>query len=225
MNIFKHLLARNVVILSSLKLYCKVRILFDILNYELCIMNYTLKINPLEIIEKYYSKGSEIHYILLKHSEQVRDKALKIAFNHPELKLNSEFIAGASMLHDIGIFLCDAPRIHCHGSHEYIQHGYLGADLLQAEGLPKHALVCERHTGVGLSLEMIQKKQLPLPQRDMLPVSLEEQAICYADKFFSKTQLEEEHSIERIRQYLNRYGESEVLKFDEWNSMFEGEKL
>jgi uncharacterized protein len=59
----------------------------------------------------------------------------------------------------------------------------------------------------------------------MLPVSLEEQAICYADKFFSKTQLEEEHSIERIRQYLNRYGELEVLKFDEWNSMFESEKL
>lgn len=188
-------------------------------------MNYILKINPLEIIGKYYTSGSEIEYILLKHSEQVRRKALKIATNHPELNLDSEFISEATMLHDIGIFLCDAPRIHCHGSHEYIEHGYLGANLLREEGLQRHALVCERHTGVGLTLDMIVKKQLPLPHRDMLPVSLEEQVICYADKFFSKTQLEEEHSIERIRQYLNRYGESEVLKFDEWHLLFESEKL
>lgn len=185
-------------------------------------MNYELKINPLQIIEKYYLAGSEIHYVLLKHSEQVRDKALKIAEQHPELTLDNQFIAEAAMLHDIGIFLCDAPRIHCHGSHQYIEHGYLGADLLRKEGLPRHALVAERHTGTGLSIEMITKKQLPLPKRDMLPVSMEEQVICYADKFFSKTQLDEEHAIDRIRKYLNRYGEPEVRKFDEWHALFEG---
>ncbi|MDR3651791.1 MAG: HDIG domain-containing protein [Paludibacter sp.] len=178
--------------------------------------------NPFEIIEKYYSKGSEIYYVLVKHCEQVRDKALDISSKHPELNLNNQFISEAAMLHDIGIFLCDAPRIHCHGSHQYIEHGYLGADVLRSEGLPLHALVCERHTGVGLSLEMIEKGKLPLPHRDMLPVSLEEQVICYADKFYSKTQLNEEHSLERIRTYLNRYGKQEVNKFDKWHSLFEG---
>jgi uncharacterized protein len=178
-------------------------------------------INPLEIIEKYYLPGSEIHYVLVKHSEQVKNKALEIAGKHPELNLDTEFIAEAAMLHDIGIFLCEAPRIYCHGKHQYIEHGYLGADLLQKEGLPRHALVCERHTGTGLSLKMIEKGKLPLPHRDMLPVSPEEQVICYADKFYSKTQLDEAHSVDRIRSYLKRYGKSEVLKFDRWHSLFE----
>jgi uncharacterized protein len=178
-------------------------------------------INPLEIIEKYYLTGSEIHYVLVKHSEQVKNKALEIAEKHPELNLDTEFIAEAAMLHDIGIFLCEAPRIHCHGKHQYIEHGYLGADLLRKEGLPRHALVCERHTGTGLSMKMITKGKLPLPHRDMLPLSPEEQVICYADKFYSKTQLDEAHSVDRIRSYLKRYGKSEVLKFDRWYSLFE----
>ena len=190
-------------------------------NYELCFMNYESKINPLKIIEKYYPKGSEVHYILLKHCTQVRNKALEIATNHPQLQLDTKFIAEAAMLHDIGIFLCEAPRIHCHGVYHYIEHGYLGADLLRSEGLPRHALVCERHTGVGLSLEMIQHTKLPLPHRDMLPISLEEKVICYADKFFSKTQLDEEHSLDRIRTHLERFGEPEVTKFNEWHSLFE----
>ena len=177
--------------------------------------------NPATIIDKYYLQGSEIHHILLQHSEQVKNKALEIASKHPELNLDIQFVAEAAMLHDIGIFECNAPRIHCHGSHEYIEHGYLGADILRKEGFPRHALVCERHTGVGLSLEMIRTKQLPLPHRDMLPVSLEEQLICYADKYFSKTQLDEAHSIDRIRKYLSRYGEPEVAKFDEWQRFFE----
>jgi uncharacterized protein len=180
------------------------------------------KIDPFKIIEKYYTVDTELYYILVKHSKQVHDKALKIAANHPELKFDLEFISEASMLHDIGIFLCDAHRIHCYGEHLYIQHGYLGADLLRNEGLPRHALVSERHTGVGLSMEMIQKKDLPLPHRDMLPISLEEQLICYADKFYSKTHLGEEHTVEKIRKYLNRYGDSEVNQFNKWLELFEG---
>ena len=184
-------------------------------------MNSELKFNPQEIIEKYYPKESEIYQVLVVHSEQVRDKALEIANRHSEFGLDKQFLAQAAMLHDIGIFLCDAPRIHCHGTNQYIQHGYLGADLLRGEGLDKHALVCERHTGVGLTLETILSNNLPLPQRDMLPVSMEEQVICYADKFYSKTRLYKTHSIERIREYLGRFGESEVKKFDEWHRLFE----
>lgn len=180
-------------------------------------------IDPLQIIEKYYPAGTEIHYILLKHSESVKNKALAVALKHPELRIDLQFVEEAAMLHDIGIFMCHAPRIHCHGEHQYIEHGYLGADLLRAEGLPRHAQVAERHTGVGLSLEMIRNTRQPLPHRDMRPVTLEEQLICYADKFYSKTQLDDEHSIERIRTSLGRFGETEVAQFDAWHEMFEGE--
>lgn len=176
--------------------------------------------NPYEIIERYYSRGTELHYLLVKHSEQVRDKALELARAHPQLNPDLKFIEEAAMLHDIGIFLCDAPRIHCQGKHEYIEHGYLGADIIRREGYPKHALVCERHTGTGISLAKIKENELPLPHRDMLPVSLEEQIVCYADKFFSKSELHTTHSVDRIRIHLQHFGQENVERFDRWHMMF-----
>ena len=102
----------------------------------------------------------------------------------------------------------------------YICHGYLGADLIRGEGYPRHALVCERHTGAGLSLEGIIAQDLPVPHREMVPVSLEEQAICFADKFYSKTHLEKEKSVEKARKSLERYGEEGVRRFDNWCEQF-----
>ena len=92
----------------------------------------------------------------------------------------------AAMLHDIGIFLTHAPSLGCNGPHPYLKHGHLGCKLLEKEGLPKHALVCERHVGVGITRKDVLDHKLPLPAKDMLPLSLEEKIICYADKFFSK---------------------------------------
>ena len=78
----------------------------------------------------------------------------------------------------------------------YICHGYLGAELVRKEGFPKHALVCERHTGAGLSLQNIIQQDLPVPHREMTPVSLEEQIICFADKF-SKSKLDHEKELKK----------------------------
>jgi uncharacterized protein len=118
--------------------------------------------------------------------------------------------------------MCDAPEIGCCGEYKYICHGYLGADLLRDLGYDRHALVCERHTGTGLSVEMIERQGLPVPYRDMRPVTLEEQLICYADKFFSKTHLGVELPVDRIRLKLSRYGSESVRQFDEWRELFEG---
>ena len=177
-------------------------------------------IDPLNIIKKHYRPDTELYHILMKHSEQVMNKALEVSLHHPELAINNEFITEAAMLHDLGIFLCNAPRIHCFGSHQYIEHGYLGADLLRKEGLHDHALVCERHTGTGISLEQIISKQLPLPLREMRPVTLEEQVICYADKFFSKTDLHSELTIDRIRTMLGHHHPENIDIFDNWHKRF-----
>lgn len=175
---------------------------------------------PLKIIEKYYDTQSEAYHILITHSRNVAGKALSIAKLHPEMNLDLAFIEEAAMLHDIGIIFCNAPDIDCHGTYEYICHGYLGADLLRKEGYPRHAFVCERHTGTGISLHMIEKNNLPLPHRDFLPVSPEEQLICFADKFFSKTKLYTEKSISKIQKSLDRYGEETVLRFNDWCKLF-----
>ena len=65
--------------------------------------------NPLDIIAKYYPVGSEAYRILVIHSRSVADKALAIARMHPEMNLDLTFVEEAAMLHDIGIFRCNAP--------------------------------------------------------------------------------------------------------------------
>lgn len=176
--------------------------------------------NVLPIIEKYYNKDTDLYNILLSHSSDVTNKALQIAQNHPELNIDQEFIGEAGMLHDIGIFETDAPSIKCYGKLPYIQHGEVGYNLLTKEGMPKHALVCLRHTGAGLSKVEITEQNLPLEHIDMLPISIEEQVICFADCFFSKTKLGKEKSTEKIRNSLSKFGERSVKQFDKWCELF-----
>ncbi|MFW6202952.1 MAG: HD domain-containing protein [Marinilabilia sp.] len=174
-----------------------------------------------QIIEKYYTPENPARGLLTTHSRLVMEKSIKIAEKHPGLKADKDFIAEASMLHDIGIFLTWAPEIGCYGEHPYICHGYLGRELLEQENLPKYGLVCERHTGIGLTAEEIRQQQLPLPQRDMVPQSIEEQIICFADTFFSKGHdVEKEKTPDEVRAILRKYGEDKIKQFDIWCERF-----
>jgi len=178
-------------------------------------MNYT------NIINKYYPEDNDCKRTLLKHSRMVADYALKIADNHPELNLDKKFIEEAAMLHDIGIFLTSAPDIGCTGDAPYICHGHLGAQLLRKEGYPLHARVCERHTGTGLTKENIIKNGWPLPQQDLLPESLEEQVICFADKFFSEVKyLHKPRTYEQVLDSMARISPQSVEKIEKWAALF-----
>ncbi len=172
------------------------------------------------IIDKYYSDNEPLKHILLVHSKAVTDMALEIIRKHPELGADKTFVEEAAMLHDIGVFLCDAPGIECYGTEPYICHGRLGAELLRKEGFPRHARVCERHTGAGISKEQILTARLPLPQQDFLPETIEEKIICYADKFFSKSRLNVTKTVEQAEGSLAKFGVSGVERFKEWNRMF-----
>ena len=92
---------------------------------------------------------------------------------------------------------------------------------MRQEGLPRHAQVCERHTGTGLTKEQIVSQQLPLPAENYTPVTLEEQLICYADKFFSKSKPERVLTVEQAAQSLEKFGHEGVEKFLQWAEMFE----
>ncbi|MCQ2347109.1 MAG: HD domain-containing protein [Paludibacteraceae bacterium] len=179
-----------------------------------------------QLIDKYYADNEELRHILCAHSRQVADRALRIIDAHPEWEkqVDRRFVEEAAMLHDIGIFHCDAPNIHCHGTHAYIEHGFLGAELLRAEGLPKHALVAERHTGTGVTLDQVIREDLPIPAQDYCPISLEEKIICYADKFYSKGHIGEEVALSKIRHNIWKYGHDAIVR---WNELYElmGETL
>ena len=95
--------------------------------------------------------------------------------------------------------------------------------MLRGEGLPRHARVCERHTGAGLTRDDIVSQQLPLPQQDFLPETMEEKLVCYADKFFSKTRPDEEKTLEQAVRSLSKFGNEGVSRFMEWHEMFKTE--
>ena len=177
-------------------------------------------IDYLEIIKKYYAEGSDAYNLLVTHSRQVAELAVALLERKPELNISRDFVYEAAMLHDIGMFRTNAPSIFCYGELPYLRHGVEGRKILDSLGLEKHGLVCERHTGAGLSLQQIIAQQLPVPHREMVPVSLEEQVICFADKFFSKTHLDREKSVEKARRSLERYGQEGLDRFDHWCRLF-----
>ena len=182
-----------------------------------------MTMDPIELLEQYYDSNSKAFKILMEHGRQVADKALEAAKNVSELKPDLEFIETAAMLHDIGILQTDTPRFGCFGEHPYICHGILGSELLKEKGHSELALVCERHVGVGISIDDIRRHHLPLPKRDMIPISIEEQIICYADKFFSKTGngRPAEKSIAEIIDNISRFGPDKSERFESWSKKFE----
>ena len=181
--------------------------------------------DPIDILARYYDRHSKTFEILVTHGRQVAQKAATAVAKAAHLDPDLNFIQQAAMLHDIGILYTDSPGLGCHGPHPYILHGVLGCELLAKIGLDKHALVCERHVGAGISAEDIRRHRLPLPERDMVPVSIEEQIICYADKFFSKNGnhglAAREKSVQQIKRNLTKYGQQKVDRFQKWVELFD----
>ena len=181
--------------------------------------------NPIDILAKFYDRHSKAFEILVEHGREVVEKALRAAEKVAHLQPDLNFIKDAAILHDIGILHTNSPGLGCHGKYPYICHGFLGRELLDSLGLPEYGRICERHVGVGISIDDIRSFHLPLPARDMVPISIEEQIICYADKFFSKNGKSRnkngEKSIDHIIESLKPYGADKVERFQKWVEMFE----
>jgi uncharacterized protein len=176
--------------------------------------------NPISILEKYFPEPVA-YSIVYEHSCRVTEKALSIARRVAE-PVDIRFIEEAAMLHDIGIFMTAAPKIKCFGNDPYITHGIHGRVILEKEGLHRHAMLCERHIGVGLTANDIKTQSLPLPCRDMIPTCIEEEIICFADLFYSKKPgaLSDEKNLDQIRNSLIRYGQGKIEILENWINRF-----
>jgi uncharacterized protein len=173
-----------------------------------------------ELLARYIE--GEAFKMVFEHSRHVADLALEVADRLDLPEDDRRFIEEAALLHDIGVCQVHAPGLGLHGKHPYIMHGVLGRAILEQEGYPLHALVSERHTGVGLTCEEIIRKGLPLPHRELCPQSLAEQIICFADLFYSKKpeRLGERKTVAHIRKKLLHFGEEKVAVFDVWLTKF-----
>ena len=178
----------------------------------------------LSIIQRYYTPGNDDYRVLVSHSRKVADMAVALSQRLIDrgTPIDIEFVEEAAMLHDIGMCRTDAPGIHCHGTEPYILHGILGRKMLDGMGLFRHGRVCERHTGAGITADEIVAQHLPIdPPRDLLPESLEEKVVCYADKFFSKSRIDEQpKSLESARKSLAKFGGDTLSRFDDLVALF-----
>ena len=181
-------------------------------------------IDCLSIIQRYYTPGNDDYRVLVLHSRQVADLAVRLGQRLIDrgVPVDLEFVEEAAMLHDIGMCRTDAPGIHCYGTEPYIRHGILGRQMLDSIGLFRHGRVCERHTGAGITADEIISQHLPIdPPRDLLPESVEEKLVCYADKFFSKSRLDEPpKTMDRVRRSLAKFGPDTISRFDEMAALF-----
>jgi uncharacterized protein len=179
--------------------------------------------HPFALIDKYYSGHDRAKSILMAHSQRVAELALRVVGRVETIEqVDKDFVEQAALLHDIGMLFTDTPKLECHGDRPYIAHGIIGAEILRQEGLPRHALVCERHIGVGLSIEDITSQNLPLPLREMQPETIEEKIIAYADLFYSKTK-QGIRTATMVRTALTRHGRHKARIFDEWHRRFSPE--
>ncbi len=142
---------------------------------------------------KKHSRDEKSFKTVLAHSRMVQKTALKLAkIIAKKRKVDLQFIKTGSLLHDIGRFKCPpGPKT--------IFHGIEGAKILRKENLKRYASLAENHLGAGISKEDIIEQNLPLPRKDFVPKSLEEEIITYADL------LAEEKGITNIEEIKKRF--------------------
>ena len=182
------------------------------------------KVDYFAVIQKYIDTRSLTYAIYVPHVIFVTRKALAIARRLGLTAAQRQFIEEAGMLHDIGIIKVNFSEADCTGDLPYLMHGPAGREMLEAEGLPRHAIVCESHIGVGITKEQIREKNLLLPPRDMLPASIEEEIISYADLFYAKDpgRLWAEKSAAQARAGVAKFGPWHAARFDAWRDKFGG---
>ncbi len=182
------------------------------------------QILPFAVIARHISPESPLFEIHCIHGGMVAKKALAAGRRLGLDGASLGFVEEAALLHDIGIVQVNAPNIYCHGHLPYLLHGVEGRRILEAEGLPAHARVAENHVGVGLTRQEIEENSLPLPNKDILPQSIEDKLICWADLFFSKLpgRLWQKKNLEVVRQTLTSYGPAASERFEALHALCSG---
>ena len=153
---------------------------------------------------KKYSNDKKSFDIVLKHSKAVQKVALGIAKKISGVDI--DFIKTSCILHDIGRFRFPPGKYS-------IMHGVEGARILRKEGLPKHALVAERHLGVGITKQDIKEQKLELPLKEYVPKTIEEKIISYADNIvFGKREGTIQEVIKRYKKEVGEFLVPRIIK-------------
>ena len=140
--------------------------------------------------------------MVIKHCIAVAELALEIAAANKNKNIDEELIFTGALLHDMG-------RARSHG----VEHGFLGGEMAKASGLDDRLVrIIQRHVGAGITAE--EAKQLGLPPISLMPETMEEKIIAYADSLIEGTRRTSiEYAISNLRKKLGaRHPAVERLK-------------
>ena len=130
---------------------------------------------PSSQIAVHILKESGCNNKVVKHCKAVSKFAVKIAdkLKKKGVSVDVELVKIGGLLHDIG-------RSKTHG----IDHAIVGSEIASSFKLPEPVIrIIERHIGSGIPAE--EAVQLGLPNRDFMPITLEEKIVAYADKLIT----------------------------------------
>jgi uncharacterized protein len=176
------------------------------------VMQYSFQ--QIEALHKQYAPCELVYRLVFEHCQIVRDIALQL-LKASNLELDQELVVTGALLHNIGVYPLFGTDGKLRDGVNYITHGIEGERILQQEGYPEYLCrFAAYHTGVGLTKQDVTNLQLPLPPRDYLAQSDEEQLIMYADKFHSKTTPPTFNSFDWYRQDVAKFGQDKTIKFD-----------
>lgn len=129
---------------------------------------------------------------VVEHCEVVSRLAVKIA---KRCRADVELVEIGGLLHDLG-------RCRAHT----LVHAVEGAKVAREHGLPQKLVnIIERHIGAGISKE--EAKRLGLPEKDYIPMTLEEKIVCHSDNLVAGN---ERTGISEAVARLARQGQTEA---------------
>ena len=127
---------------------------------------------------------------VIAHCEAVSALAVKIA---KRCGGDVRLVEAGGLLHDLG-------RCRAHT----IAHAVEGAKIARERKLPEAlARIIERHIGAGIN--KTEAKELGLPEKDYIPVTLEEKIVAHSDNLMSGV---ERTGVKEAVAYLTRQGQS-----------------
>ena len=152
-----------------------------------------MKIKEIKALHKKLVKGNypDVFFDLVwTHSKIVKDVALQLVkrLEKEGITCNKKLVSEGALLHDIGVYLCFDDELNPDQSlPKYLSHGHDGYDYLVKNGYSREvARFPLTHTGTGITAEDIVRDKMPFKAVDVIPITLEEEIVCYADKFHTK---------------------------------------
>jgi len=122
---------------------------------------------------------------VIRHCKAVRNLAVVIA---EKVGADIELIEAGSLLHDIG-------RSKTHGIFHAVEGVKIAKKLDLSENIIK---IIERHIGAGISKKVA--KELGLPEKDYIPITIAEKIVCHADNLIDNCKRQNiEKEVERAK--------------------------